>query len=194
LYDPIVILALVLSIASIVFVGIREGIGLTLGYRESETTQRRKKEIEGHLLEELRKKWKSLMEDVMKSENKEEGIPIEDLEEIGYLCYLARSMIEDMLDTMATYAKTALKNLVYSLYFLFATIVWIVNFPEFYMSLDVGLFFFVFAPLTYVNFHWMVKNLKRHYFIRDRFIRLSEKPNLEYCEEVAEELMEKDLW
>jgi len=192
LYDPILIAAFIISIFSAIFVAIKEGVGLTLDYRESETTSRRKKEIDDKLREEVKKELKkSRKRDISTKVDDEEVF--EQTEALGRSAFLARSITEKMLDSMSLYMKNAFKNLAGALIALFFTLVLGLEFGDLsqWLSFIPAL---PYAILTAMSLVLATKNLRKYYFIREEFVRLSENPNLEYCLELYEELTERGLW
>ena len=61
-------------------------------------------------------------------------------------------------------------------------------------SIESILFAIVFVILTAIPFIMTYNQVKKHYFLREAFARLSENANLEYCKELVDELQDKDLW
>jgi hypothetical protein len=38
------------------------------------------------------------------------------------------------------------------------------------------------------------RQLRKHYLLRERFLRLGENPNLDYCKKLVEELTKEGSW
>lgn len=184
-------MALIVAIASALFVGIKEGLGLTLEYRESETTQKRKKEIDEKLREEIQKKMKTFMEKAISDKENEEIF--NNIEELGYFSHIARTITDRILDNMHRQLTMALRNLGILLYVLFFTVLFGATLPIF-ESIQLLLMVSVLGITSAVSCNWMIRNLQMHYFLRRKFVELYENPNLDHCEELCDELIEKNLW
>ena len=189
--DFIAIAALVISIGSFIFVAIKEGIGLTLEYRESEVTRNRKLRIDGSLRKELKEKTKSFWKKGIPVDTKDEEEAFEALQDLGRYSHHVRFATEDMLDSLSSHSKAAFKCLLSSMYFLFFTIVIGVYFG---LADWVSWFYvLIFALPTIIFLGWTVRNFRKHYAMREEFVRLSENPTLKYCDELIEDLIEKNL-
>lgn len=194
LYDPIIIAAFIISISSAIFVAIKEGVGLTLEYRESETTSRRKKEIDDTLRKEVKKKLDKFLKEDRSTKADDEEV-LEKIEDLGRCAFLARFTTERMLDNMTSYMKVAFKNLAVFLFALFFTLFYYFTMLEgTVIRYDIFLMFCFLVIMTGVFFALVITNLKKHYFIREEFVRLSENPNLDYCDELYDELYGRGLW
>jgi len=190
--DPFAIAALVISIISVIFVIEREGIRLTLGYRESETCQRMKTKIDKSLKKYVKDEFESFMYTKLGEQYKNELELLSELEKLGYMAYLARDATSTILDNMTNCYKAALTSLGLALSFFALTIVWGMfywNLRESASTVLLGLLAFL-AIIYSVN---MWKNLKSYYFIRERFLKLSETPTMEKCMDTMDELSERGL-
>ena len=189
--DPFVIVALMVSIFSALFVAIKEGIGLTLEYRESEVTMKKKKEIDEKLRHQVKDDMKKLVASCVSKKDIDEET-LKSAEDIGYEAYLSRSATVDLLDGIVFHAKRAFRNLGIALYFLFFTIVFGVYFWDIYFLnslLSIG----VLGSASFIYFVYTIRSLKNYYSIREKFGLLYENPTIERCREVINELMERDL-
>lgn len=190
--DPFAIAALAISIISVIFVIVREGISLTLGYRESETCQRMKTKIDESLKKYVKEEFESFMETKLNGKYKNELELLSELEKLGYMAYLARDATSTILDNITNCYKAALTSLGSALSFFVLTIVWGVfywNIRESTSTALLGLIAFL-AIIYSVNV-W--KNLKNYYFIRERFLKLSETPTMKKCMDTMDELSERGL-
>jgi hypothetical protein len=191
LYDPLAIIALVVSIATLAFVVIREGIGLILGYRESPATLRRKREIDSKLRAEVRDELKKFLVSLTKKERDEEK-ELESMNELGMSAYFARWISGELLEDMTRYMNSALTCLAATLASLFITL-YIGTTSD--LSIETNsVFLAIFVVITLFSFYLTTRELKRHYFLRERFVRLGENPNLEFCRELHEDLENEGLW
>jgi uncharacterized membrane protein len=195
LVDPIALLALMLSLISIVLWGLKEAIGLPLEYRESETTANRRKDIDDKLRAEVKTNKSRVM--VILSEHKEsEEKELEEIEELGHCAFLARWTSSRILEGMTYSMSRALRlfgtgilvAVIVVLYFLYLSMI------ETIMSTESIFFMIVFVILTAIPFIMTYNHVKKHYVLREAFTRLSENANLEYCKELVDELRDKDLW
>jgi hypothetical protein len=123
-------MALVVSIASVAFVIMREGIGLALGYRESEATSRRKREIDSKLRAEVKNELKGFLLLLTKKERNEEK-ELEAIVELGQSAYYARSISSKLLEDMTRYMSSALAFLSATLLTFFLALYTGLNTPDF---------------------------------------------------------------
>ena len=151
---------------------------------------KRKRDIDQNLREELKKKMRSFWKKGMPAEENDEEEAFEAIMKLGRFSYLARFATEEMLDGITSHSKTAFKNLALCLYFLFFTIMVGVNYDLTKWESWLGLSVFVFPTLVFL--YWAIRSLKKHHSIRETYIRLVENPTLSFCDEVYEELVERD--
>lgn len=189
MYDPLAIIALVVSIASIAIILLEKGVSLPLGYRESIETTTRKKDIDSKLRDEVRKE--QLLHDSTRKERNEEE-ELESLVELGRDAFFARSISGNLLNDITRYMNSALSNLLIGLFVFFFTLYIGVN-TDFSTTNSIVVFV-IFVIITLSAFYFTYKQLRKHYLLRERFVRLSENANLEYCRELVEELEDEGLW
>jgi hypothetical protein len=195
LYDPVLfsLVALVVSISSIAILIMKEGVGLILGYRESPETSRRRREIDSKLRAEVRKEEQKFLLSVTEKEGeRDEEKELESLMELGRSAFFARAMCENLLDDITRYMHLALSYLSVGLLVFFFTLYIGVN-TDFSTS-NSYVVFIIFVAITFFVFYQTYKQLRNHYLLRERFVRLSENANLEYCRELGEELENEGLW
>jgi hypothetical protein len=189
LYDPLAIIALVVAIASLAFIVLEKGEDLPLRYRESEETLRRKKEIDLKLRAQARSELKKFVQSLMKigDEEANEEEDLDKLVELGQSAYYARSLSERMLEDMTKYMGSALGMLCVTLVAFFVTLYMGVSASN---LADVNSFlpFFSLAVLTFFALVMTIRQLQKHYSLREKFVRLGESPNLENCWKIGEEL------
>jgi uncharacterized protein YjeT (DUF2065 family) len=187
-------MALVLSLISIVLLGLKEGIGLPLEYRESDAAINRRKEIDDSLRAEVKTNMSRVM--VILSEHKEkEEKELEEIEELGHCAFLARStsirILEGMTDSMSralrTFGTGILVVVVVVSYFLYLSI------SATIVSNESIFFAILYAIVTAIPFIMTYNRVKKHYILREAFTRLSENANLEYCKKLVGKLQDKDV-
>jgi len=187
--DPISILALLISVASAVFVGMREGMKLMVEFRESEVTISRKKEIDQKLQGELNQ----ILEDFNKSkaQKAEKYLAIEWL---GRYSYLVRTFSEELLDNISSRTKSMLRWFIIAITSLAgAIIIGILYFPT---QSDLAIILILstyFAMIPIIAFYRTFKTLIQIKIFRDSFRKLFENPNLKYCHDLYEDLRIKKL-
>lgn len=192
MYDPLAIVALVISIASVAFVVVKEGIGLALGYRESGMTSRRKREIESKLRAEVRNELKGFLYLLTKKERNEEK-ELEAVIDLGRCAFYARSICSNLLEGMTRYMSSALGLLAATLAVFFLTLYVGLNNPDLSNSSNL-IPLIVYAILAFALFYMTTRQLKKHYSLREKFLRLGENPRLDYCRTLVEELKKEGLW
>jgi len=185
----------VVSIVTAVFVIVGQGFGLTLEYRESEATSKRKKDVDERLKVDLKTRQKQYLEMERAQSNGE--IIMVSLEELGRCAFLARSLTSNMLESMTRHIKTGLRYLAVAVVML-AIIILTILFGDFSYSLQQTgsgylimflalMFFAVFGYMAYIE-------LGKHLKLREHFVKLSENPNLQYSEQLFDQLRAADLF
>jgi hypothetical protein len=169
----------------------REGPGLTLGYRESATTSRRKREIDLKLRAEVRKeitRYALLLGKDKRDEEKE----FEKAVKLGRSADYARSISGKLLEDITQHISSALSNLAVTLIASFGTI---------YMGLNLDLSvlnnlitIFALVVVTFFALYMTNKQFRKYYLLRERFVRLGENPTLDYCTKLVEELRSQGVW
>jgi len=190
--DPVSIIALVVSVASVAFIVVKEGTSLALGYRESSVTARRKREIDSKLRAEVRReiaRFMILLEKDKRNEEKE----FDRAMELGRSADYARSISGRLLEDMTQHMSSALGLLSATLLSFFLALYLGLNIPDFLVP-NASIPFLMSVALVLVSFYMTTKQLRKHYLLRERFIRLGENPNLEYCRKLVEELKKEGIW
>lgn len=193
--DFIAVTALVVSIVVGVFVVVREGFGLTLEYRESEATSKRKRDVDEKLKQDLKGRQKQYLE--MESAQGNSETQIVHLEELGRCAFLTRSMTSTMLDNMTRYIKDGLRNLVAVMVMLALAILFMLFGDFSYISGQAGSgYVVVFISLILLaGFGYAAyKDFGKHLKLREAFIRLSENPSLQSSVQLFNELRAAGLF
>jgi len=116
---------------------------------------------------------------------------LESIVELGQSAYFARSISGELLEDMTQYMNSALGSLATTLASFFATLYIGAN-ADFSMFGN-SVAFVALAALTFFAFYMTTKQLKKHYLLRERFVRLGENPSLGYCRELLEDLKNEGL-
>jgi predicted membrane chloride channel (bestrophin family) len=98
LYDPLAIIALVVSLTSAIFIVLKEGIGLLLGFRESAQTSRTRREIDVKLRNEVKNHEREVMKSITLEKDQEKEL--QTLVDLGQSAYYARSITTRLLEQM----------------------------------------------------------------------------------------------
>jgi hypothetical protein len=197
LVDIVSVTALVVSIVTVVFVIVREGFGLTLEYRESEATSKRKRNVDEKLKEDLKTRQKQYLEMERAQSNGE--ILLGNLEELGRCAFLTRSLTSNMLESMTRHIKSGLRSLAVAIIML-AVVILTSLFGDFSSSPNQpssgsGYLIMIFALLLLAGFSYgAYMELGKHLRLREHFVKLSENPNLQYSEQLFNELRAADLF
>ncbi len=178
-----VILAII-AVLSVVLVMMTEGFKLTLGFRSSETTQKRKQRIDKQLQEELDKK----VDDFLKSEECLRAGPdrINGIEHWGYESLVAESITNDMLEGSDKKIKSGIKNFIVGSMTIFLVVLS-------FIYLDISnpfavLIIVIFVILTGFLFWFFIDCAVKALKIRELFIKLDEKTTIEYADELNSEV------
>ena len=187
--DPLNLAMLVVALFSAIFVAIAGGIKLTIGYRGSEETRKRKKRIDDKLNTEIIKKINSFMEsDDCKRDNPKR---IDVISDLGYECYIAKNLTQDILDNSTYYMKNTLKQLISAIGLIFLIFMA-------YLYLDLSQSFNSVVFYAYVGgslylFYIAIKSISKAMSLRTNFIELDEKPTIEHATELHEDLVDNDI-
>jgi hypothetical protein len=194
LIDLFVIIAVLISVFSFIFVAIEIGTKVVIGYRESEETQRKKKQIDETLLAETRKQAKHFTNNLLKS-SKQEFLEeeLDKIEEIGFISYICRSITKNMLEAYSSYSKDAFKCLAIGAFYLFFAVILGAYFWETNLATSI-LFIIMLSIPAAIFFFLMYKNIQKGLFIREKFNSLYENSTIQYCQELTDELVDKGLW
>jgi uncharacterized membrane protein len=189
LYDPLAIIALVISVASAVFVTITKGFDMLLGYRESGETSKRRDEINRKLRDEVKKQEQEVLKTI--ASEKDEEKELETLVDLGQSAFYARSIANRLLEQMTQRMGAALGFVAITLVVFLLTLFQGLNSDLSNLTATIPFFFFI--ALGFGTLYVTAKMLQGYYTLRERFLRLCENTTLAYCKELVEELREKSL-
>ncbi len=182
-----VVLAVV-TLLSVVFVGITEGLKQTTGYRGCEETRSRKERIDKKLYEEMNRE---IATSIGGEEwNKKPSIQVKTVGDLGYRAYVAENLSNDILEGTDRFVKKAFRNLLIATVLLFITVLVITN-ATFTTNQDFVLLIYLVLPA--LVFYNVVKATGNSIRLRTELIKLDEKSTLDYAVDLYEELVDKEL-
>jgi hypothetical protein len=187
------IVAILVSVASVVFVILEVGMKLGVGFREEETTSTRKAKIEGALKVESDTELADIRELVTSKEGSEKDLKerILNLARIEYYS----DFTKNLLDRMKVHSDNFLRGSIASVIVVFLTIAfWAVALQD-VTNVDILVLMMSFAYLGLAIYilHMTHLSIRKYYNIRDAFVRLSEEPSCDKCQEIDESLEEKGI-
>lgn len=185
------------SIVTAVFVIIGQGFRLTLEYRESEATLQRKRDVDEKLKEDLKIKQKLYL-DMERAKGNSETILFGHLEELGTCAFLTRSLTSSMLESMTRHIKSGLRYLAGAIVMLAISILTILFGDFSYTSQTQAgsgypIAIIALGMLAVFGYEAYVE-LGKHFNLREHFVKLSENPNLQYAEQIFNELTAAHLF
>ena len=180
----------VIALFSAIFVAITGGIKLTLGYRGSEDTTRRKKRIDEKLKEETKDEMLKFVK-ACSSETIDNATMQIRFEELGYEGFVARNITTHMLAKLTSFMESSLKLLVLSVFGILATL-FIVSYYNL-TQWTYFLIFLVYVVATIFAFSRTVANIRKNYSLRKALIYLDENPKMEIALELRSDLLDEGL-
>jgi len=187
------IVAIIVSAASIVFVILEVGLKLGVGFREDATTSARKEKIEAALKGESDAELADISKLIASQKGNEK-----DLKE--RILNLARiefygDFTKNMLDEMKVYSDNFVRGIIVSVFAVFITIaLWVLSFQD-VTSVNIVLLFgaLAYVVLSMYSLRLTYLSIRRYYDIRYAFVRLSEEPSCDKCQEIDEFLEKKSI-
>lgn len=186
------LIAVVLSIISLLLWGFREGVALPLEYRESENAVQKRKEIDTILRGEVQDKLEAFLKSLETSE-KDEKARTEILEDLGWSAYLANWATDTLLEGMTREMSLAIRSLSIGAFGVVATVLYAFFIVDLTRTADI-IIVLILAAIDVMPFYLAVNRLRNNYSLRMSFVKLHESPNLEKCEALVDELQKKELW
>lgn len=191
--DLIAVTALVVSVLTAVFVAIKQGIGLSIEYRESAETLRRREAIEARLHDQIGVELTAFLQYCASQKQ----LDIKDIEirkkviELGTRTrYL--NLGTTLLEEMTRFSKKFLRTIAASLPFIFITIVFATYFWEVDPFLSAFLIILYGSPTVYIVYV-AASQLDKYYFARERFVALSENASLDNCQFIIQEMRKRGM-
>ena len=188
------IIAIILSLASVILVTIRIGIGLGLEFVEKEEIREMKKKVD----DELNKEWIAKLQDFLKKEFEKSGATTEEatIKEIAELgeatrhTQIATTLLKVLSKIIFDIVKLVIAIIVGAI--IFTLLVWgAISFTNLASSLG-GLAGAVFLFLM-VIIMVMRGMIKSYVSLRSQFYELSETPSLSKAKNIMNELEERAL-
>lgn len=190
MYDPLAIVALIISVASAIFVIITQGFDMLLGYRESSETAKRREEINSKLRAEVKEQEREVLRTITLEKNEEKEL--QTLVDLGQSAFYAKSITNRLLERMTERIGTAIGFVAMSLGTFLVTLFQGLN--QNLSDIANLLPFLVFVALGFSMLYLAGRALRQYYLLRERFLRLGENPTLAYCKELSEELRKENVW
>lgn len=186
--------AIILSVASVVFVIIKIGLGLGLEFVEKPEIRAMKEKIENKLNDEwvaiLRSFLKGYSEKIEDLDQEKVSWEIVSLGEKTRHVQIASTLLKIISKIGFDIIKFAV-TIIAILIIMVATVWAVVSFPD--LSYNLWLLLLL-EVITLAIFSFATRNAIRHYMaIRSLFYLLSEKPSLVYAGNIMKELEDKDL-
>jgi len=185
-------LAIIFSAVAVVLTAMKEGIGLALGFRESEETQTKLKRINDQMKKEIDEETLDFLKKNGNKKSMDEEIKNGILDVSANMLYdvLGAKLLEEMANT----AKRFLKRVFITALMLVVIIVY------FYVYSSLGLiseatltFGLIYVLLASILGYLTIIDVRIYYDIRLAFQKLSENPSCEKCEEIVKELKGKGV-
>jgi len=190
MYELLSVIALIISIVSLIFVGLKEGISLALGFRESEAVERKRSRIKEALRKELEKE----VNDFLNEYRSKEAVDEETMDSIVYLSGRIESidLVDDLMEALTYHANRFLKCLsttVILVCLTALTIYFLIN------NMDTLTTFYtiIFGAATFLQGSGAYSSIRKYYYVREAFQRLSEDPTLDNCEFIGSELEDEGI-
>lgn len=187
-------IAMILSLASVILVVFRIGIGLGVEFVEKKEIREMRKEIDDRLREEwiikLHKFLDSHSKDVEVINQEKITQEIVELGEATRYTQTASTLLKVLSKMIFDIVKFFIGIILMAV--VLALSVWVsISFPEAIQNLSVvilgGLFFF--GALIWVT----IRNIRTYLSLRSQFYDLSENPSLSKAKDITEEIEEKEL-
>lgn len=187
------ILAIIVSVVSAAYVILEVGIKMGVGYREQETTSTKKDKIDKALADESITELENVTKLIASKEASEEDRK-ERILNLGRIEYYG-DFAEDLLDKMGTYNGNFRRSTIVSGFVVFFTIVlWGYTFQD-VTKVNVLLLIssLVYSGVTILSLRVSYLSIRKYFLLRDAFVRLSEKPSCDKCEELSDNLEENGI-
>jgi len=187
----IAVTALIVSIVSVLYVALKEGV--SLGFRESETTSTRRKEITNTLNEAIRADILSFLEKNGSKKQIDDDL-MGEIMDAAHKIY-RKDFGNELLRQTTYYFNRFLRALVSSIVTIILTVAY---FLYYYGLLTQVLYLYYIFGLYFV---WMTTSIvrsaymhaRKYYCAREAFLQLSEQPTFENCFAIEEDLEEKGI-
>lgn len=190
------IIAILVSVISVILVAMKEGIALSLGFRESSETASKRQSIQTSLETEVNKSILSFLE---KNKDKVNLNQVDDdmkdnIFEIAIgsrYSNFGNRILERMTRTLTLFLEQLTMAIIFtSILAIYAYLYYPFGISDVVMS-SVGLLVY-FLPFS-IFFYFAFNTSRRYFRLRLAFQRLSEKPTIEICNKIDDWLEEKGI-
>ena len=188
------LIAIILSLASVILITIRIGIGLGLEFVERKEIREMKRKVD----DELNKEWIAKLQDFLKREFEKHGeateeTTIKEVVELGEATrhtQIASTLLKVLSKMIFNIVKLVIAIIVGAI--IFTLLVWgAVSFTKLTNTLGgLALTILLVLVLTIITMRRMIKN---YVSLRSKFYELSETPSLSIAKNVMDELKEREL-
>ena len=187
-------IAIILSLASVILVAIRIGIGLGLEFVERKEIREMKKKVD----DELNKEWIAKLQDFLKREFEKPGeateeTTIKEVVELGEATrhtQIASTLLKVLSKMIFDIVKLVIAIIIGAI--IFTLLVWgaisFTNLTSTLGALALGVFLFLVTFIIGIR-----KMIKGYVSLRSRFYELSETPSLSIAKNIMDELEEREL-
>jgi Flp pilus assembly protein TadB len=190
MFEPSVwisIIALILSVLAVVLTSMKEGIGLALGFRESETTSRQQKKIREALEKEAQNEISKFLEE-NRDKKKTDPQMKEAISEIArndYYTTLGDDLLEEMTNASSRFLRGLFVTVVMALMVVFLLM----------YSTDsiVPVVSIIYVIFPFYTGYATAKNAYKYYYLRLTFQRLADDPTFDTCDVLDDWLKTKGI-
>jgi hypothetical protein len=184
------IVAIGISLISIIFVLITQGSKETIGYRGSEETRNRKNRIDSNLAKQVQSEVEKFISSCTSGKISKPELH-EQIQNLGGDVYVSKNLVTDILDTLTYSIEKGILFLSMGLAIAVATALVII-------TLDVSNVFSIFLVIAYgiLSAYCLrrgIKHLRLNYELKSKFILLDENPTMEYASDLFEELTARNI-
>jgi hypothetical protein len=185
-------LALIFSVVAVVLAAMKEGIGLALGFRESEETQTKLKRIKDTMVKEIEKETLDFLKQNGRKEKMDSDITKGILDISANMLYGVLG--DKLLEVMTNKAKRFLKRLFVTV----LIVLLIVSYFAVYSALgqiseSILTFGLIYILLAFVVGFLAYVDAREYFDVRLAFQQLAENPSCKTCEELVSELQKKGI-
>ena len=184
--DEAEIILVIATVASAIFIGITEGLRLTIGYRGSDETRERKQRIDTAIHGEAEKNIEEFLQKTDSPKNK-----IDEVSNLGYRCYVAQNFTEELLVGVGSFYRKALLIFLAATLFFSMVAIELTTFDP--ANSGNVIFLLVYGSATAVLYWYFVRYLQNGARLQNTLIKLDEKATLENCMELYEDLVDDGL-
>jgi heme exporter protein D len=184
------VIAVGVSIISMIFVVITQGFKHTIGFRGSEEARQRKERIENTLAKEVDSEMENFVTCCNSGKTSKQEIK-EKIEALGVEVYVSKNLATDILENLTSFMEKGIRLLIVGLIIAILTAL-----VPFYTDLSSDFYIIIFAGYIALAIYAVVRGyqcLHNNYELRRKFILLDENPTIENASEIFDQLTERNL-